>query len=115
MTSVLREQEPSGAEDAGEESVVEQHASSAIAPQAHQQDEIENTTEMMDVHPQHPYSSLEPDELPLAEQDDTFAALSSLDPAAFYGHHQDPHHYQSDEPRPLSGNMHQYPGNYSLI
>jgi len=114
MTSVPREEEPSGAESPGEESVVEQHASSAVAHQAHQQEEVENTTEIVDAHPQHPYSSLEPDELPAAEQDDTFAALSSLDPSAFYGHHQDPLHYHSDEPRPLSGNIHQYPGNYSL-
>jgi len=114
MTSVPREEEPSGAESPGEESVVEQHASSAVAHQAHQQEEVENTTEIVDLHPQHPYSSLEPDELPAAEQDDTFAALSSLDPSAFYGHHQDPLHYHSDEPRPLSGNIHQYPGNYSL-
>ncbi|OAV91798.1 hypothetical protein PTTG_03728 [Puccinia triticina 1-1 BBBD Race 1] len=57
-------------------------------------------------------SSLDVDEDPIVNQDDPYAALSSLDPSGFFGHQQD--NYQTDEPRPLSGMIH-HPGNYSLI
>ncbi|POW20671.1 hypothetical protein PSHT_03247 [Puccinia striiformis] len=57
-------------------------------------------------------NSLDVDENPVVDQDDPYAALSSLDPSGFYGHSQG--NYQADEPQPLSGMIH-HPGNYSLI
>ncbi|KAI9627548.1 hypothetical protein H4Q26_017332 [Puccinia striiformis f. sp. tritici PST-130] len=60
----------------------------------------------------HRANSLDVDENPVVDQDDPYAALSSLDPSGFYGHSQG--NYQADEPQPLSGMIH-HPGNYSLI
>ncbi|PLW26125.1 hypothetical protein PCANC_22450 [Puccinia coronata f. sp. avenae] len=80
------------------------------ADESSPQQETEHMGEMGGGHRRH--SSVDVDERPSGEQDDPYAALSSLDPAGFFPHPQGD--YLSDEPRPLSAIVH-HPGSYSLI